>query len=38
MGRVHRWNDPAITHLNPNVALPDREITTVRRMDSSGTT
>jgi phosphate transport system substrate-binding protein len=38
MGRVHRWNDPAITSLNPNVALPDREITTVHRLDSSGTT
>jgi phosphate ABC transporter phosphate-binding protein len=38
MGRVHRWNDPAIASLNPNVPLPDREITTVHRLDSSGTT
>jgi len=38
MGTVHRWNDPAIVSLNPNATLPDREITTVHRLDSSGTT
>jgi phosphate transport system substrate-binding protein len=38
MGRVHRWNDPAIATLNPNAPLPDREIATVHRLDSSGTT
>ena len=38
LGRIHRWNDPAITSLNPNEPLPDREINTVHRLDSSGTT
>jgi phosphate transport system substrate-binding protein len=38
MGKVHRWNDPAMVNLNPNATLPDREIAIVHRMDSSGTT
>jgi phosphate transport system substrate-binding protein len=37
-GAITSWNDPAITALNPGVALPDTEITPVYRSDSSGTT
>jgi phosphate transport system substrate-binding protein len=37
-GEVTRWNDPRIMDANPGVALPDRQITVVRRSDSSGTT
>jgi phosphate transport system substrate-binding protein len=35
---VTRWNDAAITALNPGVALPDAAIAPVRRADGSGTT
>ncbi len=38
LGKVKRWNDAAITALNPGVALPDAAITPVRRADGSGTT
>jgi phosphate transport system substrate-binding protein len=38
LGRVTRWNDPAIAALNPGVKLPASEITVVRRADGSGTT
>lgn len=38
LGKVKKWNDPAIASLNPGVALPDAEIVTVRRADGSGTT
>lgn len=38
LGKVTKWNDPAIGALNPGVALPDQKITVVRRSDSSGTT
>ncbi|MET3375441.1 phosphate transport system substrate-binding protein [Variovorax boronicumulans] len=38
LGKVTKWNDPAIAALNPGVALPDQKITVVRRSDSSGTT
>jgi phosphate transport system substrate-binding protein len=37
MGKVAKWNDPAITALNPGVALPDAAISTVHRADGSGT-
>lgn len=37
-GEVTRWNDPRIVAANPDVTLPDRRITVVRRSDSSGTT
>ena len=36
--KVTRWNDKAIADLNPGAALPDKEITAVRRAESSGTT
>ena len=38
LGKITHWNDPAITALNPGVALPDAKITPVRRADGSGTT
>lgn len=37
LGKIKRWNDPAITALNPGVKLPDADITPVRRADGSGT-
>jgi phosphate transport system substrate-binding protein len=37
LGKVAKWNDPAITALNPGVALPDAAIATVHRADGSGT-
>ena len=38
LGRVTRWNDPAITAINPGLALPERGIRVVYRSDGSGTT
>ncbi|MGF1671710.1 MAG: phosphate ABC transporter substrate-binding protein PstS [Balneolaceae bacterium] len=38
MGKITRWNDPKIAELNPDVNLPDRNITVVHRSDGSGTT
>jgi phosphate transport system substrate-binding protein len=38
MGKVTKWNDPAIAKLNPGVKLPDMAITVVHRSDGSGTT
>jgi len=37
LGKLVKWNDPAITALNPGLALPDAAITVVRRADGSGT-
>lgn len=37
LGKITKWNDPALTTLNPGVALPDAAIATVRRADGSGT-
>ena len=37
LGKIVNWNDPALTALNPGVALPDAAITVVRRADGSGT-
>jgi phosphate transport system substrate-binding protein len=37
-GTVTKWNDAAITTLNPDLTLPDHAITTVHRSDGSGTT
>lgn len=36
--KVTRWNDQAIKMENPNLSLPDQEITVVHREDGSGTT
>jgi phosphate transport system substrate-binding protein len=38
MGNITKWNDPAITALNPGVNLPSSQITVVHRSDGSGTT
>ena len=37
LGRVAKWNDPAIAKLNPGTSLPDKAIATVHRSDGSGT-
>lgn len=37
LGKIVKWNDKAITDLNPGVALPDSAIAVVRRADGSGT-
>ncbi len=38
LGKITKWNDPAITALNAGVPLPDAAISPVRRADGSGTT
>lgn len=38
LGKITKWNDPAIVALNPGVKLPDAQISPVRRADGSGTT
>jgi phosphate transport system substrate-binding protein len=38
MGKITKWNDSAITALNPGMSLPSTSITVVHRSDSSGTT
>ena len=37
-GKITKWNDPAITALNPGVKLPSTPIVIAHRSDSSGTT
>jgi phosphate transport system substrate-binding protein len=37
LGKVAKWNDPAIAALNPGVKLPATDITVVHRADGSGT-
>ena len=38
LGRITKWNDPAISGLNPGVKLPATDIAVVHRSDGSGTT
>jgi phosphate transport system substrate-binding protein len=38
LGQITRWNDPALTALNPGITLPDAAIQVVHRSDGSGTT
>lgn len=38
MGKITKWNDPAITALNPGRNLPDLSISVIYREDKSGTT
>src|SRR5437867_12681850 len=38
LGKITKWNDPALTKLNPGVNLPATDITVVHRADGSGTT
>jgi phosphate transport system substrate-binding protein len=37
LGKIKKWNDPAIAIANPEAQLPDLDITVVSRIDSSGT-
>ncbi|MBI3507712.1 MAG: phosphate ABC transporter substrate-binding protein PstS [Proteobacteria bacterium] len=38
LGKITKWNDPAIAKLNKDAKLPDAPITVVHRSDGSGTT
>ncbi len=38
LGRIVKWNDPAIRAVNRGVALPDRAIAVVHRSEGSGST
>jgi phosphate transport system substrate-binding protein len=37
LGKITKWNDPAIAKANPGVKLPDTDITVAHRSDGSGT-
>jgi len=38
LGKLKKWNEPAIANLNPGVQLPATAISVVHRSDGSGTT
>ena len=38
LGKIKKWNDPAIAKLNPGVNLPATDIAVAHRSDASGTT
>jgi len=38
LGKITKWNDKALTDLNPKLQLPNQDIAVVRRADGSGTT
>ena len=38
LGKITKWNDPAIAKANPGVKLPASDIVVVHRSDGSGTT
>ena len=38
LGKIKRWNDPAITRLNPGLNIPGINIAVVRRSDGAGST
>jgi phosphate transport system substrate-binding protein len=38
LGKIKKWNDPAISANNRSVSLPDQAISVVHRSDGSGTT
>ena len=38
LGKITKWNDPAIARLNPGLTLPADAIAVVHRSDGSGTT
>ena len=38
LGKITKWNNPAISADNPGVKLPDQAITVAHRSDGSGTT
>ncbi len=38
LGKITRWNDPAVAGLNPELKLPSQAIAVIHRADGSGTT
>ncbi len=38
LGKITKWNDPALAKLNPDLKLPDQAMAVVHRSDGSGTT
>ena len=38
LGKIKKWNDPALAKDNPGVKFPDSDIVVVHRSDGSGTT
>ncbi len=38
LGKIKKWNDPALVKVNPSAALPNQDIAVVHRSDGSGTT
>ncbi len=38
LGQISKWNDKAITSVNPGINFPNQNITVVHRSDGSGTT
>lgn len=38
LGKLKKWNDPAIKAINPELTLPNAGINVVHRLDGSGTT
>ncbi len=38
LGKIKKWNDPAIRKLNKGKSIPDTDITVIHRSDGSGTT
>jgi phosphate transport system substrate-binding protein len=38
LGKITKWNDPALTAANPDLKLPAKDIIVVHRSDGSGTT
>ncbi len=38
LGKIKKWNDPAIAGQNSGLKLPDQEIAVIHRADGSGTT
>ncbi len=38
LGKITKWNDPALAALNPDIKLPDAVIAVIYRSDYSGTT
>jgi phosphate transport system substrate-binding protein len=38
LGKITKWNDPALGALNPGLKLPDQAVSVVHRSDGSGTT
>jgi phosphate transport system substrate-binding protein len=38
LGKIKKWNDPGLREVNPDLTLPELEISVARRSDGSGTT